>query len=38
VLAGGVTLLTAAPGVALVAHFSGFALGLLAGRARLLRV
>lgn len=38
VLAAGVTMLTAAPGVALVAHFAGFALGLLAGRVRLLRV
>lgn len=37
VLAAGVTMLTAAPGVALVAHFAGFALGLLAGRARVLR-
>jgi membrane associated rhomboid family serine protease len=35
-LAGVVTLLTASPGVALVAHFVGFALGALAGRARLL--
>ena len=31
-IAVGVTLLTAAPGVALVAHFTGFAIGLLAGR------
>ncbi len=37
VLAVGVTMLTAGPGVALVAHFAGFALGLLAGRVRLLR-
>jgi membrane associated rhomboid family serine protease len=37
-LALGVTLLTAAPGVALVAHFTGFVLGLLSGRARLLSV
>ncbi|WP_276302119.1 rhomboid family intramembrane serine protease [Halorussus lipolyticus] len=37
VVAGGVTMLTAAPGVALVAHFAGFALGLLAGRGRILR-
>ncbi|WP_137283908.1 rhomboid family intramembrane serine protease [Halorussus salinisoli] len=37
-LAAGATLLTASPGVALVAHFTGFALGLLAGRVRLLRV
>lgn len=35
--AGVATLLTAAPGVALVAHFTGFALGLAAGRLRLLR-
>lgn len=33
-----VTVLTAGPGVALVAHFTGFALGLGAGRLRLLRV
>lgn len=38
VLALGVTVLTAAPGVALVAHFTGFVLGLLAGRVHLLRV
>jgi membrane associated rhomboid family serine protease len=38
VLAFGVTLLTAAPGVALVAHFTGFVSGLLAGRVRLLGV
>lgn len=31
-----VTLLTGGPGVALVAHFVGFAVGLLAGRRRLL--
>ena len=37
-LALAVTLLTASPGVALVAHFTGFALGLLAGRVRLLAV
>ncbi|WP_202932520.1 rhomboid family intramembrane serine protease [Halorussus salinus] len=37
VLAGAVTLFTASPGVALVAHFTGFALGAAAGRARLLR-
>jgi membrane associated rhomboid family serine protease len=36
--AGGATLLTARPGVALVAHFTGFALGLVAGRLHLLRV
>ncbi|UPV76196.1 rhomboid family intramembrane serine protease [Halorussus limi] len=35
-LAGVVTLFTASPGVALVAHFAGFALGALSGRARLL--
>ncbi|ELY94275.1 rhomboid family protein [Natrialba chahannaoensis JCM 10990] len=33
-----VTLTTAAPGVALIAHFTGFLLGLLAGRARVLQV
>jgi membrane associated rhomboid family serine protease len=38
VLAGTVTLATAAPGVALVAHFTGFLLGVLAGRFRLLHV
>ncbi|WP_158058128.1 rhomboid family intramembrane serine protease [Halorussus halophilus] len=37
VLAMGVTLLTASPGVALVAHFTGFVLGALAGRVHLLR-
>lgn len=36
VLAAVVTLATGAPGVALVAHFTGFGLGLLAGRVRLL--
>ena len=36
-LAAAATLLTARPGVALIAHFTGFALGLLAGRVRLLR-
>ena len=36
-LAVGLTLLTARPGVALVAHFAGFVLGALAGRAHLLR-
>ncbi|THE64952.1 rhomboid family intramembrane serine protease [Salinadaptatus halalkaliphilus] len=35
-LAIAVTLATAAPGVALIAHFTGFLLGLLAGRARIL--
>ena len=38
VLAGAVTLVTASQGVALVAHFTGFALGLVSGRLRLLRV
>lgn len=38
VLAVVVTVLTGAPGVALLAHFTGFLLGLLAGRARILRV
>ncbi|WP_049927078.1 rhomboid family intramembrane serine protease [Halopiger goleimassiliensis] len=33
-----VTFATAAPGVALIAHFTGFLLGLLAGRARVLNV
>ncbi|MFC6716566.1 rhomboid family intramembrane serine protease [Natrialbaceae archaeon GCM10025810] len=37
-LAALVTVMTAAPGVALIAHFTGFLLGLLAGRARLLHV
>ncbi|MGA9400664.1 rhomboid family intramembrane serine protease [Haladaptatus sp.] len=32
-----VTLMTAAPGVALLAHFTGFALGLIAGRLHILR-
>lgn len=36
VLAGAVTLATAAPGVALVAHFMGFFAGTVAGRFRLL--
>lgn len=38
VLAIVVTLLTSAPGVALIAHFTGFLLGLLAGRAGVLDV
>ncbi len=38
IVALGFTLLTAAPGVALVAHFVGLVLGMLSGRARLLRV
>ena len=38
VLAVVVTFLTGAPGVAVVAHFTGFLLGLLAGRMGLLRV
>ncbi|QIO21259.1 rhomboid family intramembrane serine protease [Haloarcula sp. JP-L23] len=37
VLAAAITLLTANPGVALVAHFTGLLLGFLAGRAHLLR-
>jgi len=37
VLAAAVTLATAGPGVALVAHFTGLLVGLLAGRAHLLR-
>ncbi|AEH38427.1 rhomboid family intramembrane serine protease [Halopiger xanaduensis] len=37
-LAIAVTLATAAPGVALLAHFSGFLVGLLAGRLRVLQV
>ncbi|ELY47521.1 rhomboid family intramembrane serine protease [Natronorubrum sulfidifaciens] len=37
-LATAVTLATAAPGVALLAHFTGFVLGLVAGRARVLAV
>ncbi|WP_049922928.1 rhomboid family intramembrane serine protease [Halopiger djelfimassiliensis] len=37
-LAVAVTLATAAPGVALLAHFTGFLLGLLAGRLRVLHV
>ncbi|WP_458185313.1 rhomboid family intramembrane serine protease [Haladaptatus sp. NG-WS-4] len=32
------TLTTAAPGVALIAHFTGFVLGLIAGRLHILRV
>ena len=32
------TVVTAGPGVALVAHFTGFSLGLIAGRLRVLRV
>lgn len=35
-IAGVITLVTAADGVALVAHFTGFVLGVLAGRIRLL--
>ncbi len=38
VLAAAVTIATAGEGVALVAHFVGFALGLFAGRLRLLHV
>ena len=37
VVAVAITLTTAAPGVALVAHFAGLALGLVAGRVHLLR-
>lgn len=37
-LAIAVTLATGGPGVALLAHFTGFLLGLLAGRARVLHV
>lgn len=37
-IAVGVTMATAQPGVALVAHFSGLFVGLLAGRTRLLSV
>jgi membrane associated rhomboid family serine protease len=36
-VAGGVTLATGGPGVALVSHFTGLLIGLLAGRAHLLR-
>jgi membrane associated rhomboid family serine protease len=38
VVAGVVTVATAAPGVALLAHFTGLLVGLVAGRLRLLRV
>lgn len=37
-LALGVTVLTAASGVAVIAHFTGFLIGLIAGRIRLLHV
>ncbi|WP_415378987.1 rhomboid family intramembrane serine protease [Halosimplex sp. TS25] len=37
VVAGGITVATAGRGVALVAHFTGLLIGLLAGRAHLLR-
>ncbi|ELY52783.1 rhomboid family intramembrane serine protease [Natronolimnohabitans innermongolicus] len=37
-LATAVTIATGAPGVALLAHFTGFFVGLLAGRARVLHV
>ena len=37
-LAAAVTLATAAPGVALLAHFTGLLVGLVAGRARVLHV
>lgn len=33
-----VTMATAAPGIALIAHFTGFLVGLVAGRARVLQV
>lgn len=36
ILAGGVTVATASPGVALIAHFTGLAVGLISGRVRLL--
>ena len=36
-LAAAITVATAAPGVALIAHFTGFLLGLVAGRARVLK-
>jgi len=36
VLATGITLLTASPGAALIAHFTGLLLGFLAGRAHVL--
>lgn len=36
-IAVGVTVVTAGPGVALIAHFTGFCVGLAAGRAHLLR-
>ena len=38
VLAGAITIMTAAPQVALIAHFTGFFLGLLAGRMGVLEV
>lgn len=38
VVAAAVTIATGRPGVALIAHFTGLVLGLLAGRARLLDV
>jgi membrane associated rhomboid family serine protease len=38
VVAAALTVATAAPGLALVAHFTGLLVGLLAGRRRLLRV
>jgi membrane associated rhomboid family serine protease len=37
-IAGAVTLLTAAPGIALIAHFTGLFVGLIAGRLRVLNV
>jgi predicted MFS family arabinose efflux permease len=38
VVAAVLTVVTAAPGLALVAHFTGLLVGLIAGRRRLLRV
>jgi membrane associated rhomboid family serine protease len=37
-VAAGVTLMTASPGVALIAHFTGLFVGLVAGRLRVLNV
>ncbi len=38
IIAGAVTITTAAPGVALVSHFTGFFIGALAGQFRLLHI
>ena len=38
IVAAAVTVLTASPGVALIAHFTGLLFGLLAGRMRVLNV